>query len=99
VLLLNECLLLFIPLSTQSGNFWIHPRIWRSRALDGGELSASRPGRFTTGERAHGTHWLGAGLDVVAKRKDPFFNQQFQPTFFKLIIKSCGKMVSTSPYS
>jgi hypothetical protein len=26
VLLLNECLLLFISLSTQSGNFWIHPR-------------------------------------------------------------------------
>jgi hypothetical protein len=25
VLLLNECLL-FISLSTQSGNFWIHPR-------------------------------------------------------------------------
>jgi hypothetical protein len=26
VLLLNECLLLFISLSTQCGNFWIHPR-------------------------------------------------------------------------
>jgi hypothetical protein len=29
VLLLNECLL-FISLSTQSGNFWIHPRMFRS---------------------------------------------------------------------
>jgi hypothetical protein len=30
VLLLNECLLLLsISLSTQSGNFWIHPRIYR----------------------------------------------------------------------
>jgi hypothetical protein len=28
VLLLNECLLLFISLSTQSGKFWIHTRIW-----------------------------------------------------------------------
>jgi hypothetical protein len=28
VLLLNECLLLFISLSTQSGNFWIYPRIY-----------------------------------------------------------------------
>jgi hypothetical protein len=28
VLLLNECLLLFISLSTQSGNFWINPRIY-----------------------------------------------------------------------
>jgi hypothetical protein len=26
VLLLNDCLLLFISLSTQSGNFWIHSR-------------------------------------------------------------------------
>jgi hypothetical protein len=44
-------------------------------ALDGGEWSASRHGRFTPGERAHGTHWIGgwvgptAGLDAVAKRK------------------------------
>jgi hypothetical protein len=28
VLLLKECLLLFISLSTQSGNFWIHPRMY-----------------------------------------------------------------------
>jgi hypothetical protein len=32
VLLPNECLLLlFISLSTQSGNFWIHPRMPRNR--------------------------------------------------------------------
>jgi hypothetical protein len=28
-------------------------------ALDGGEWSASRPGRFTLKERAPGTHWIG----------------------------------------
>jgi hypothetical protein len=28
-------------------------------ALDGGEWSASRPGRFTPRERAAGTHWIG----------------------------------------
>jgi hypothetical protein len=40
-------------------------------ALDGGEWSASRPGRaFTPGERTPGTHWRGgwvgprAGLDT-----------------------------------
>jgi hypothetical protein len=39
-------------------------------ALDGGEWSTSRPGRFTTG-----TNWVGgwvghrAGLDTVEKRK------------------------------
>jgi hypothetical protein len=158
VLLLNECLLLFISLSTQSGNFWIHSRIldigiraiqpsdkklgecradlnvvvWKAilfltgiepnrplcnrkltriirlikvkvqlslclnkhqamktyweryssthsltSALDAGEWSASRPGRFTAGERAPGTHWIGgwvgprAVLDTTVKRKIP----------------------------
>jgi hypothetical protein len=28
-------------------------------ALDGGEWSASRPGRFTPRERNPGTHWIG----------------------------------------
>jgi hypothetical protein len=28
-------------------------------ALDGGEWSASRTGRFTPRERAPGTHWIG----------------------------------------
>jgi hypothetical protein len=28
-------------------------------ALDGGEWSASRPGRFIPGEGAPGTHWVG----------------------------------------
>jgi hypothetical protein len=28
-------------------------------ALDGGEWSASRPGRFNGGEKAVGTHWIG----------------------------------------
>jgi hypothetical protein len=43
--------------------------------LDGGEWSASRPGRFTPGLRVPGTHWIGgwegprADLDAVAKRK------------------------------
>jgi hypothetical protein len=41
-------------------------------ALDGGERSASRPGRFTPGK-----HWIAgwvdpkAGLKVMAKRKIP----------------------------
>jgi hypothetical protein len=46
-------------------------------ALDGGEWSASRPGRFTPREIAHDTHWIGgwvgprAGLDAMVKRKFP----------------------------
>jgi hypothetical protein len=44
-------------------------------AVVGGEWSVSRPGRFTRGERAHGTHWIAGwveprtGLDDVEKRK------------------------------
>jgi hypothetical protein len=44
-------------------------------ALDGGEWLASRPGRFTPGERAPNKHWTGGwvgprvGLDAVEKRK------------------------------
>jgi hypothetical protein len=46
-------------------------------ALAGGEWSASRPGRFTLGERAPSTHRIGgcvdprAGLDDVEKIIDP----------------------------
>jgi len=46
-------------------------------ALDGGELKASRPGRFTPGERIPGTHWIKnwmgprISMDAVAKRKNP----------------------------
>jgi hypothetical protein len=48
---------------------WIH--VFLTSALVGGEWSASRPGRFTPGERAPGTYcmgsWVGlrAGLDAV----------------------------------
>jgi hypothetical protein len=40
------------------GNGGIAPRIF-TRALDVGEWSASRPGRFTPRERAPGTHRIG----------------------------------------
>jgi hypothetical protein len=44
-------------------------------ALDGGEWSASRRGRFASGETAHGIHWIGgwkgrrADLDTVEQRR------------------------------
>jgi hypothetical protein len=43
-------------------------------ALFGGKWPASRPGRFTPGERTSSTHWIGsrvnpiAGLDDMEKR-------------------------------
>jgi hypothetical protein len=48
--------------------------IFLTSALVGGEWSASRPGRFTPGERAPETHWIGdwvgprAGLDNLEKK-------------------------------
>jgi hypothetical protein len=53
--------------------------------LDGGEWSASRPSRFTSGERAPGTHLMGgwvcprAVLGAVAKRKIPSLRQESNP--------------------
>jgi hypothetical protein len=52
---------------------WIH--ILLTSALAAGEWRASRPGRFTPGERPPGTHWIGdwvdprADLDDMEKRK------------------------------
>jgi hypothetical protein len=56
-----------------------------SSALDGGEWSASRPGRFTPRERALGTHWIGgwldprAVLDAVVKIKIPSPHPESHP--------------------
>jgi hypothetical protein len=35
-------------------------------ALNGGELSVSRPGRFTPGDRAPVTDWIGSWLGPIA---------------------------------
>jgi hypothetical protein len=50
-------------------------QVFLTSAQDGGEWSASRPGRFPPGETAPGTNWTGvwvgprAGLDNVENRK------------------------------
>jgi hypothetical protein len=54
-------------------------------SLDGGEWSASRPGRFTPREKAPGTHWTGGSvspraiLDAVVKRKSPSPRRESNP--------------------
>jgi hypothetical protein len=66
------------------GNGGTAPYILNS-ALDGGEWSDSRPGRFTPRERAPGTQLIGgwvdprAGLDAVMKRKIPSPCQDSNP--------------------
>jgi hypothetical protein len=57
---------------------------WTS-ALEGDEWSASRPVRFSSGERAPGTHWIGdwvgprTVLDAVVKRKIPSPRRESKP--------------------
>jgi hypothetical protein len=57
------------------GGVDVETHIFLASALAGDEWSASRPGRFTSAEGAHGTHWIGgwmgsrASLDGVEKRK------------------------------
>jgi hypothetical protein len=59
------------------GGAAVYIDIFLTSSLVGGEWSTSRPGRFTPGERAPGTHWRGgwvdlrAGLDDLEKRKSP----------------------------
>jgi hypothetical protein len=54
---------------------YVQTHVFLNSALDGGEWSASRPDRFTPGEIAPGTHWIGgwvgprAGLDDMEKWK------------------------------
>jgi hypothetical protein len=66
------------------GNGGTAPRIFTS-ALDGGEWSASCPGRFILRKRSHGTNWIGgwvgprACVDTVSKRKIPSPHRDSNP--------------------
>jgi hypothetical protein len=57
------------------GEWLYRSTFFLTSALVAGEWSVSRMGRFTPGESAPGTHWIGgwvdpsAGLDDVEKRK------------------------------
>jgi hypothetical protein len=61
-------------MKTYEGSEDIAPQ-FLTLTLDRGGWSASRPGRFTHGETANDTHWIGVcvgprvGLDAVEKRK------------------------------
>jgi hypothetical protein len=44
--------------------------IFLTSALAGGEWAASRTGRFTPGERAPGTYWIGGGVSPRASLDD-----------------------------
>jgi hypothetical protein len=69
------------------GEVDVQIRIFLTSALAGSEWLVSRPCRFTPGERAPGTLWIGgsvgptAGLDDVAKEKilDPTGTRTLTP--------------------
>jgi hypothetical protein len=48
----------------------VYVHIFLTSALAGGEWSASRPGRFISGERAVGTHFVGGWVDPRAGLND-----------------------------
>jgi hypothetical protein len=48
------------------GRMDLYTHIFLVSALDGGELSGSRFGRFTPGERGCGAHWIGGWVDPRA---------------------------------
>jgi hypothetical protein len=77
-LLLNEVkvkVFLCLTNNIAYGGVNVSIHICLTSALDGGEWSASNPGRFILAERAPGTHWIGGwlgprtGVDNVGKRK------------------------------
>jgi hypothetical protein len=45
------------------GSGCIDPHFLDLGTIVGGERSASRPGRYTPGERVPGTHWVGGWVD------------------------------------
>jgi hypothetical protein len=49
---------------------YVEIQILLTTALVGGEWSTSRPGRFTPGERAPYTHWIGGWVDLKACLED-----------------------------
>jgi hypothetical protein len=52
------------------GGLDVQIHILLTSALIGGEWSASRPGSFTPGEKAPGTHWIGGWVNPTAGLKD-----------------------------
>jgi hypothetical protein len=44
--------------------------IFLTSTLVGGQWSTSRPDRYTPGERAAGTHWIGGWADLRAGQDD-----------------------------
>jgi hypothetical protein len=61
--------------------------LFLTSALVGGEWSTSRPGRFTPGERAPGTHWRGGTIPKFLIRKSLYYVLFLIPVFIVQVTK------------
>jgi hypothetical protein len=59
------------------GGVHVHIHIFLTSALAGGEWSVLRPGSFTSGEKAHGSHWIGGWVDPRAGDLDDVEKRNF----------------------
>jgi hypothetical protein len=60
------------------GGVAVYSHIFLTSALVGGEWSGSHSGRFTLGEGAYGTHWIGGWVEPTAGLGD--FEKILDPT-------------------
>jgi hypothetical protein len=74
----------------------VQVHIFLTLALAGGEWSASLPWRFTPGERAQGTHWIGGWVDLRAGLGDLEKRKILGPTGTRTSTPSVVKPVASS---
>jgi hypothetical protein len=58
-------------------------------ALDAGEWSASRPGRFTPGEIALGTHWIGGWVGPRCDKDKNLALAKIRTPVIQPVARSC----------
>jgi hypothetical protein len=75
----------------------VQPHAFLTSALDGGEWSASQPGRFTPRERVPGTHWIEGGVGPRAFWTR-WWREKFLATFlnYSLLITTLSRIWTPS---
>jgi hypothetical protein len=75
-------------MKTYSGSGGVSPRFSTS-ALDGGECSASRPGRFIRKKRAPGTHCIRGWVGPRAGQKCSRLQPELEPPIIQPVAQRC----------
>jgi hypothetical protein len=79
------------------GGVDVQTHIFLTSALDECEWSASRPCRFTLGERAPSTHWIGGWVDPTASLDNMEKWKFFTPPGLEL--RPLGRPASSQSYT